>query len=391
MGVAIATGRGFRTVEFLTQDIPRPLLREAGRRVLTAATAGFVDPGALAADLVAADLAAGRLDAFEARRKATLERYRTIIMRALATLVAGGTLEDRGDHPAAVRLGPADAPAVGAFATAVAALAQSGPTVFQIDDIRSQLAAVGHPSPDASELWASLIALFNSGVADVSVASPTWRTSVAFIGSPIKTPPASFDVMADQRSTRTRSELAQMREWFDENQRCANEGLANYFAPTLPATLPNGTCSTPECRCLNCWGRIGTGVAPRLHDALLHPQSRPAGSHAAREQALDRAIATLLYDQHRGLGPRMLWYVLRGEETRWDVKSGRRVSLPRALLYHPLFNSKPGLLDAAVTASLARLQSASTVDLSGYLWRHQHWIDFDARRAAPAATPAGTP
>ena len=106
VGVAIATGRGFRTVEFLTQDIPRPLLRDAARRVLAAAVAGCVDPGALAADLVATELAAGRIDVFEARRKATLERYRTVIMRALATLVAGGTLEDRGDHPSAVRLGP---------------------------------------------------------------------------------------------------------------------------------------------------------------------------------------------------------------------------------------------------------------------------------------------
>ena len=76
-----------------------------------------------AADLVATDLAAGRIDVFEARRKATLERYRTVIMRALATPVAGGTLEDRGDHPSAVRLGPADVVPTGAFATAVATIA----------------------------------------------------------------------------------------------------------------------------------------------------------------------------------------------------------------------------------------------------------------------------
>ena len=152
-----------------------------------------------------------------------------------------------------------------------------------------------------------------------------------------------------------------------------------------------GVCSTAECRCLNCWGHTGTGTAPRLHDALMHPQSRPAGNHASREQALDRSVATLLYDQPRGLGPRMLWCVLRGEETRWDVNQRRRVSLPRALLYHNLFNSKPGLHDSAVTTSLGRLQAAGIVALDGYRWRHQHWIDFEAQRAAKAAAGAAAP
>ncbi len=328
------------------------MLHAAADRVLKAAATGIVDSGAIAGELIGADLAAGFIDEFVACRSSTQDRYRTIVMRALSTLVATGTIDDRGDHPSAVRLGPADVAPVDEFAAAVAAFAADGPKVVPIDELHDVLAAAGHPSVDVSDLWAALVGLFNAGTVDVSVASPTWRTSVTFPGLPVTAIPAEFDTLADLRTVRARTELVEMRAWFEENTRCANEGLADYFATTLPAVLPADVCSTPGCRCLSCWGRDGRGESREMYEALMNPQSRPAGTVTSREQALDRAIATLLYDNSYGLHQKMIWRVLRGEETRWNPKLKRPVSLPRRLLYHRLFNSKPGLRDEAVVAAM---------------------------------------
>lgn len=106
IGLALASGQGFRTVEFITRDILTAVLEAAGRAVL--GCGGVLDARAAGDELVEAERAAGRLAADVANRDTTRDRYRTAVARALAVLADLGVVEDLGDFPATLRLVPGE-------------------------------------------------------------------------------------------------------------------------------------------------------------------------------------------------------------------------------------------------------------------------------------------
>lgn len=398
IGVALATGRGFRTVEFLTRDLPVTVLEAAACEVL--GCHHVLDARAAGDRLIAVELAAGRLSIDAANRDAVRDRYRTAVVRALAALADAAAVDDLGDLPATLRLTPGETPAptgadpdsrfaqeAQAWVAADAARAKR----TSVLELHAHLAAAGVAIvDDPAATWAALVELHHAGVLDVSAApNRSWLTGVRVR---TRTLPASFTETVSARRRRAAKELVALRAWYGDTATCANQGIADYLAAAPPGRLPAGTCSTAACRCSSCWGRDGTGTLPRLLDAVLHPAARPASAadDRMRRARLDQAIDRLLYDNPGGLGPAMIRRCLRGEDTYFNVAARQRRSLRPALLYHRLFGSRPGLREDAVHESLGRLEAAGLIVGDGFRWRSATRVAATAAAAARAtATAAG--
>ena len=418
VGVALATGRGFRTVEFLTRDLPAGVLEAAGRAVLSC-RGGVLNARDAGDRLIAAELAAGRLSVDVANRDATRDRYRTAVMRALAALASLGAVDDLGDFPHTLRLTPGETPEPSGegsddapddlFARAARAWVETDPVRAQrakLLELHAALSAdlavlgggaVGLDDPAAT--WAQLVELHHAGVLDVSAApNRVWLTGVRVHASAL---PAAYGAAIGTRAQRAAAELAELRSWYGDTGTCAHQGIADYLAPAPPGQLPAGTCSSPACRCSSCWGRDGTGTAPRVLEAVMNPTRRVASAadDRLRRARLDQAIDRLLYDNRGGLGPGMIRRCLRGEETYFNINTRQRHPLGPELLYHRLFGSRPGLREDAVRDSLARLEAAGLIVSDGFKWRSAVRVAAQqaaaARRAASASAGAqagnGTP
>jgi hypothetical protein len=247
--------------------------------------------------------------------------------------------------------------------------------------------AVGLDDPAAT--WAQLVELHHAGVLDVSAApNRVWLTGVRVHASAL---PAAYSATIGTRAQRAAAELAELRSWYGDTRTCANQGIADYLAPTPPGQLPAGTCSSPACRCSSCWGRDGTGTAPQVLEAVMNPARRVASAadDRLRRARLDQAIESLLYDNRGGLGPGMIRRCLRGEETYFDINTRQRHPLRPALLYHRLFGSRPGLREDAVRDSLTRLEAAGLIVSDGFKWRSA--VRAAAQQAAAARSAANAP
>lgn len=89
VGMALATARGWRTVEFLTtRDLPAAVLEAAGWAVLR--SGGLVDASAIGDRLLAAEVAAGRMPPQRAVLWRTRDAYRVAVLRAVAALAVLG-------------------------------------------------------------------------------------------------------------------------------------------------------------------------------------------------------------------------------------------------------------------------------------------------------------
>ena len=400
VGVALATGRGFRTVEFLTRDLPAPVLDAAAREVLSSAD-GVLDARAAGDRIIAAELAAGRLSVEVANRDATRDRYRTAVVRALAALADADAVDDLGDLPETLRLTPGETPpppgtdADAVFARAARAWVDADPARARrapVLRLHVELVDAGAATPDdPAATWAQLVELHHAGILDVSAApSRAWLTGVRVH---TRTLPPAYAAAVGARARRAAAELTALRAWYADTVTCANQGIADYLAAAPPGTVPAGTCSTAPCRCSSCWGRDGSGISPAVLDAVMHPSPRPASAadDRLRRARLDQAIDRLLYDNPGGLGPAMIRRCLRGEETYFHVATRRRRPLRPALLYHRLFGSRPGLREDAVRDSLSRLEAAGLIVADGFKWRSAARVAAAraaAARAAPATGPA---
>jgi RecQ family ATP-dependent DNA helicase len=398
VGIALATGRGFRTVEFLTRDLPPAVLEAAGRQVL-GCLGGVLNASAAGDRLIAAELAAGRISVDIANRDATRDRYRTAVVRALAALADAGAVDDLGDLPETLRLTPGETPLpTGLEPDAV--FAREARAWVDADPLRSQRASVlelhaaltaagAATADDPPATWAQLVELHHAGVLDVSAApSRAWLTGVRVRS---RTLPTDYTDAVGARARRAGAELAALRAWYADTATCANQGVADYLAAVPPGTMPAGTCSTAACRCSSCWGRDGTGISPSLLDAVMHLAPRPASGadDRLRRARLDQAIDRLLYDNPVGLGPPMIRRCLRGEETYFHVATRQRRPLRPALLYHRLFGSRPGLREDAVRDSLTRLEAAGLIVADGSRWRSAARVEAAVAAAARAGTAAG--
>ena len=397
-GIALASARGFRTVEFITRDLPAGVLERAGREVL--ACGGVLDPRRVAERIIDAEVKAGRLPSAVADKDNTRDSYRTAVMRAVAALADLGAVDDLGDMPATLRLTPGETPPptgpdiADRFAAEARAWVEADPgraKLASVIEVHNHLAGLGLADPDdPAATWAGLVECHHAGILDTSAApNRTWLTALAVNTTAL---PGGYAQRMAARAARAASELSELRDFFAEREECVNQTIADYFAASPPGALPAGTCSTAECRCINCWSAGPRGSPPDLLKAVLAPPAKPASAadDNRRRARLDADIARLLRECFYGLGPRTIWMVLRGNDTYYDRKAGTRRPLRAQLLYHRLFGSRPGVRYAAVSDAIDRLCAAGEIVADGFKWRHiQNMPPEPDDATGPTADPAG--
>ncbi|GAB3939312.1 hypothetical protein GCM10027614_21250 [Micromonospora vulcania] len=399
-GLALGTGRGFRTVAWMiSQGLPDPTLRRIGNAVLSAARGrGVLDPDLVADTVIGEEVTAGWMSLDDARKPATAAMYRTAVIRALAALAAAGTIDDGGDFPATVVLTPLDDPVscpdvLAAAATVVQQLTTTRPGRHRLTEVHRQLTAAvdGYDdlAADAAGTWALLAILHDLGVVDVSQAGNNQTlVSVGMLGGPGKLP-ADFGARMNAHRARLSTELTALRDWYAESTRCANVGFTEYFGQA-GQPVPDGTCSTAACRCSTCWSTSSdTTSTPALLNALNTPQPRPSADRdgAPYQAAVDRYVRALLWDNYRGLTAGMLHRVLRGDDSYLSSRSGRLRPLWPQLLYHRLRGVDPGIKLIHVNDALIRLDNAGEAVLTdlGRVWRLRRHVDHDKSRAVVSA------
>jgi Rad3-related DNA helicase len=406
-GLALGTGKGFRTVAWMaSQGLSTSTLRRIGNAVLAAARdQGVLDPDLVVDTVIGDELVAGLLPPHEARKAETAAAYRTAVIRALAVLAAAGAVDDGGDFPATVTLRPVDDAIhcgdelLAAPLAVVQGLSMTDPGRHRVVELHQQLTAqvVGYAdhARDAAGTWTLLATMQDLGAVDVSQAGNT-QTLVSVRSNDGKgTLPLDFETRMNTQRERLREEGNALRGWYAETTRCANQGLAEYFGRP-GQSLPEGTCSTSACRCSNCWANA-EDLAPRpaLLDALNTPRPRPSANRdgALYQAAVERYVRALLWDNYRGLTVGMLHRVLRGDDAYLSSRSGRLRPLWPQLLYHRLRGVDPGIRIGHVQDALVRLSGAGEVTLTDgeRVWRLRRHVDRDRTRAGTgtAAVQAG--
>ena len=399
-GLALGSGRGFRTVAWMAaQGLPAATLRTVGQAVLTAArTGGVLDPDRVTDACVASDLAAGRLTRDAARRPGTVSQYRAAVVRALAVLAETGAVDDNGDFPATVTITPLDDPArcddhiLTAAAAAVAALASAAPGRHQMTDVHAalteQVRGYRLVADDAAQTWAVLATLHDLGVVDVSQAGNN-RTLIAVGARGSGTLPADYLHRMTGHRARLTDDLRELRAWYEADA-CANTGFASYFSLTGAVVLPDGVCSTAGCRCSTCWSTNDDPTPlPALLNALNTPRPRPAARRNAApyREAVQRYVRSLLWDNYRGLTVGMIHRVLHGDETYLAADGRRRPLWPR-LLYHRLRGVDPGIQASHVQEAVTDLVGRGEIAGDGRVWRLRRYVERDAARAQTAGKGA---
>ncbi|GIG98243.1 DEAD/DEAH box helicase [Plantactinospora mayteni] len=401
-GLALGTGRGFRTVAWMAaQGLPAASLRAIGRAVLTAARAGGVlDPDRVTDACIGADFAARRLTRDAARRPATVSQYRATVIRALTVLADLGVVDDNGDFPATVVLTPIDDPArcdehiLTAAASTVTGLAAEQPGRHRVVDLHlrltNQVPGYRLVADDPAQTWAVLATLHDFGIADISQAGNN-RTliSVQPRRGTATLPDDYYRRMTGHRD-RLIHDLQDLRTWYAATD-CANTGFAAYFSLTGAPSLSDGVCSTTACRCSSCWSTSSEqNATPALLAALNTPRPRPTARRDAApyRDAVQRYVRSLLWDNHRGLTVGMIHRVLHGDETYLSAQSGRRRPLWPSLLYHRLRGVDPGIQIGHVEEAVTQLAARSELVANGRVWRLRRHVERDAARATANRTVA---
>lgn len=389
-GLALATSRGMRMVRFMTgQELPGALLRRMGDLVL-AQLGGTLDPVRLAEILMTEDASTGALKETELQDRYTQDRYRSGVMRAFGALADLDAVEDLGDHPpyctvkpgdlhpgrhAAGRSGLPEAEPVRIERSVVdTALSWHTPRKVDVQALDRELAAC---CPDYRSIadgpaatWELLADLHDRGLLDVS-AAPS-RRLVTGLTVRTATLPDGYLPLLHRRGSRATEELAELRRFFDATTICAQRVFADYFGVR---DLPEGCCTTPDRRCSACWDTGGRPVderRPAVAEAFHSPAPRHGGltDTAQRDQRVDLQIHRLLQLQPQGMHPRRLWHALRGDESSYQPRSRKMISLPRAIQDSRHFGGRADLPYAAVGDSLTRLAAggAATEGPDGF-WR----------------------
>jgi ATP-dependent DNA helicase RecQ len=422
VGLALLTGRGLRTVQWMTStDLPGSLLTRMGRAVLGAGP--VLNASRVADTLIGQDLASGALSADDAAKSRTTETYRAGVVRAFAALAALGAVRDLGDFPPRVTvkagelLGATPTPEPGAeedvveAAVLAAVLALPARTVdgslhrarLYVPGLDRHLAVVvpGYRelAEDAAGTWQLLADLHDRGVLDVS-AAPS-RTLVTGIQVDTHTLPAGFGAACSGKAARAVAEVALLADFFSDSGVCANRKLADYFGV---ADLPAGCCSHAGNRCSACWaaGNWPAGqVKPTVADALETARPRPAGMRtdaAFAARRLDAKVFALIWDVYRGVHIKDLYRTLRGQDSYYNPVTKKRRMLRQGLVNTRYFGSSPAITLAQLEDALARLGADDKVVAvgNGAIWRDADHVARDAAKAAQAAaalalTGAGAP
>ncbi|MEV6677960.1 DEAD/DEAH box helicase [Streptomyces erythrochromogenes] len=385
--LALLTTRGLRTVAFMTgQDLHPGLLTRMGRAVL--ACGMVLDAREIADRLIGQDVRAGRISEQEGRSTRIADTYVAGLMRTFSQLSRLGSVTDHGDFPPLCKvrrgeLAPQDDedPAVLEALNVVNDLPYRTHQVHALNlsridvealDRRLAARAQGYRglAENPAGTWQLLADLHDRGLLDVSAApSRHWVSGIEVHTTEL---PADFLTSLSGKAQRAAVEIGQLRDFFNDSSTCAHRKFADYFGV---ADLPAGCCTTEANRCGACWGKpdwpIGESM-PTAAEALLTPKPRPIDSTAqpeARLKRLDEQVFRLVWAVPRGIHPRSVWRALRGEDSSYSPKLGRRIRLPQGLIGSRYFGAQADLPLRAVEDSLARLTEASRLTSSGGLWR----------------------
>ncbi len=412
-GLALLTGRGLRTVAFMTgQDLPGLLLHRMAQAVLSCG--GVLDAAWAAERLIGEDLAAGRLTLQEAGQRRTLDTYTAGVVRAFAVLAALGAVTDLGDFPplATVKAGellgrddPGDgdpsAAMEGAVAAALLELPARTDDRHQLQRARLDVAkadawlAEAVPGfrdvvADSSATWQLLADLHDRGQLDVSAApSRKLVTGVEVLGTAI---PDGFTAAMSGKAARAAAEIALLKDFFADRGTCANRKFADYFA----VDVPDACCTTAADRCSACWDFRtdwpSTDTQTAVGAAFLIDRPRPAGwrvDAAAKARRLDEQVRMLLWAVDRGLSARDVQLALRGQDTWYYARAQRWVRLPTAVVTSRFFGANPAVTLPQVEDALARLAADGRAVATGRRWRDTGNVAREQRRLARLAAATG--
>ncbi|WUI95665.1 DEAD/DEAH box helicase [Streptomyces sp. NBC_00391] len=385
--LALLTTKGLRTVAFMTgQDLHPGLLTRMGRAVL--ACSAVLDAREIADRLIGEDVQAGRISEQEGRSTRIADTYVAGLMRTFSQLSRLGSVTDHGDFPPLCKvhrgeLAPQDDedPAVLEALNVVNDLSDRPHKVHALNLSRIDVEALDRwlaaraqgyrgLAENPAGTWQLLADLHDRGLLDVSAApSRHWVSGIEVHTTEL---PADFLTALSGKAQRAAAEIGQLRDFFNDSSTCAHRKFADYFGVT---DLPAACCTTEANRCGACWGKpnwpIGESM-PAAAEALLTPKPRPIDSTEqpeARLKRLDEQVFRLVWAVPRGIHPRSVWRALRGEDSSYSPKLGRRIRLPQGLIGSRYFGAQADLPLRAVEDSLARLTEASRLTSSGGLWR----------------------
>lgn len=371
-GLALATLRSLNTVFRMTRRaVDAQLVMRAAHLIL--ASAPLVNLRRVAQDLIAEDLEAHLISAEEAARQETEDRLFISVVRVLAELASTDQIDDLGDFPMeiAVKRGVVlpDSPEMVEWVDAVLN-ANGAARKIEIPQLYERLhPRFGDELGDHGAFWSELLRLHTSGYLDVSQAPNVGRGYLTAIRVRDATLRPAI-VQGLQRRQRTLDlEFTRLGEFFRENDRCANDVIAQYFGMS---DVPEGTCAAPLCRCSSCWNdpdQVHAGDSePALYEAFTTPDPAPQAALTARRQRdLDRYVERLLWLNYHGLGEAWILKVLRGEEMyRWR---GQLRRLPTQLMNSNIWNARPGIRLPELQDALQRLVAAGVIAQDDGRWR----------------------
>lgn len=390
-GLAAIYPRARRTISFMTRrQIREDLLLRMAALLLTGESP--LSTQALAEDLIEEDLRARRLSEEEASDPATSDAYETAMVRVLAELADRRILSDLGDFPVRIALRRGDCEAPPEMEQLIEAIMAEVGTDRQVqliplyerlrDRFEDEFA-------DHGALWSALLELHTLGYLDVS----QWpnrghNTAVEFHSREV---PVDLAASLARRQQEVESEVNLLDEWFGSKE-CVNEDLRKYFAAE---TLPSGTCAEDDCRCSSCWSRTATEARePALLQAFMSGELRPASAtgrgRKRDQQRLDGMVRNLLWNNRQGLGDRLIFAVLRGDDHYYNTTEKRRKPLWPRLALSRFRGAKPGLRPEGLRQSLGRLEAAGDIVRQGGFWRLREQVEEERRRAEDqAASRAG--
>jgi ATP-dependent DNA helicase RecQ len=379
--LALLTSRGLRTVAFMTgQDLHPDLVRRMGRAVL--ACDGVLDARGIADRLIGEDVQSGRISVQEARSARVTDAYVAGAMRAFSQLARLGAVTDHGDFPPLCRvrrgeLLPEDdeesvvldvlgvVNGLPGSEPSAQGLARARLDVTSLDGLLAgRVSGYLELAEGPASTWQLLSDLHDRGLLDVSAApSRHWVSGIEVHRAEL---PAGFLTAMSGKARRAATEIARLRDFFDDSATCAHAKFADYFGVT---ELPDSCCTTEANRCDACWGRPDwpTGeTMPVSARALLTPRPRPIDSGTQPESRLRRLDEQAV---PRGVHARSIWRALRGEDSSYSPKLRRRMRLPQGLVGSRYFGAHADVPLRAVEESVERLAQAGRVTSSGGRWR----------------------
>ncbi|MBS3941368.1 MAG: DEAD/DEAH box helicase [Actinobacteria bacterium] len=339
VGVALLSARSYNTLQFFNRHEPdhERLVNQVLSRLRSAGSP--LDTAAFAEQLLTDRLEAGHLAAravnTDSRRARAVESYQALAVRAFAALVDAGVLEDRGNAPAEVTITAGEQLERHTGSDAITdledAAALAAAVVGQLDpdeqrrgiDLEVLHARLEHHEVMAAQriegiaqLWFELLQLQTSGWLDVKEisASNTRRQLLHFTATGRA---ATVDLVAElARGARQRAEdLVTLKDWFADDRRCANAGLADYFDY---ADYDRGACEHRLTRCSVCFTVPPNDAVPWPHplQVLNTSETQLQQASAAVRRALrsrtGAQVLSLLTDAGMPLGVPKLLAALNG-------------------------------------------------------------------------------